>query len=168
MLLSSRKSQFYRETHLAHKPPVVAGLPRRSPLSYRLPNRPFASPLLAASCPLSFSPRPKPPLPAVAPVAPEGALRQHAQLSAATQPLLRGKRRGVSRPGCAGQLAVLRVFAHLPGRWWTQVLAVLLDFVAAQLGVAAGVFAAYDQREATVYSSNQERVNQTSIKKQGQ
>jgi TnpA family transposase len=90
------------------------------------------------------------------PVVPQGALRQHGQLSEADQHLLRGQRRDVNRLGCAVQLVVLRVFAHLPERWWTQVPAALLDFVAAQLPVDAGVFAAYGQREATVYEHFQQ------------
>ena len=40
----------------------------------------------------------------------------------------------MNRLGCAVQLVVLRGFAHVP--------AALLDFVAAQLPVEAGVFAA--------------------------
>lgn len=85
------------------------------------------------------------------PAVPESVLRQHGQLSEVDHQLLRGQRRDVNRLGCAVQLVVLRVFAHVPERWWTQVPTLLLDFVAAQLPVDAGVFAAYGQREATVY-----------------
>lgn len=62
----------------------------------------------------------------------------------------------MNRLGCAVQLVVLRVFAHVPERWWTQVPAGPLDFVAAQLPVEAGVFVTYGLREATVYEHFQQ------------
>ncbi|QKG55132.1 DUF4158 domain-containing protein (plasmid) [Hymenobacter sp. BRD67] len=78
-------------------------------------------------------------------------MRQHGYLSPADLAFVRTQRRDVNRLGCAVQLVVLRVFAHLPERWWRQVPANLLDFAAAQLALDGAAFTVYGQREATVY-----------------